>query len=166
MMWKKELLQKCNMHKIEPKLGDTVIFFCPKTVSDDVKIDLVNTLPKDLTYEFITGPKPSTTGRLEALLMQVRGLSISYSGNDPKNPIIYVLGVSDENKEWFSNEAQRILSNDGFYEGWTIQVGGEEKKMVALPTAKRDCAILKDDVLNLRITLANCKSIDEFILMM
>ncbi len=165
-MWKTKLMQMCEVYKIEPKVRmNKVIFICPKMPEEGIRVKLVKLLPDNYSYDFHEEPKSTTKGRLDFMAMGLGGVGCNLEGNKPKHPIIKVLGLPEGNREQFEEEANKILSQDSYYESWVIKMDDcirRGVRSVTLPTVHRDTSISKDDIMNVKIALGNCKDVLEF----
>ena len=168
-----KLHQQCAKYKIEPgeiRTENRIIFFCPEIPDEKIRIEIVNMIPKEIEYQFVVGPKASTT---ETLILMFRSLNVSpftlmnflktFSEEVVKGSrhlsIEINTQIPDDAPLW--NEIEKLIAQDGFYKTWTITLGDktitEKTLKIATEISEqhniRDHAILDEDIINLRISL-------------
>jgi len=178
-----KLHQHCAKYKIEHgemRNENKIIFFCPEMPDKKIRVELISMIPKEAKYDFVIGPKISTTETLVLMLqtLNVQPLDIimflkilSEKAAKGDHHLLIELNnvISDDNPFW--NEVGEVIAQDGFYKTWTITLGNKtvtEKTMkVAAEMSEhhhiRDHAILDDDMIDLKISLGKNQDVLDFI---
>jgi len=180
---REKLHKRCKEHRIEYgeiRNEDRFIFICPEIPDEKIKIELINMIPKESKYTFLTGPKRTTT---ETLVLMFKALNVhnldiiklfkdiseGVKNKDRHFTASFKESVPDDNTFW--TDIGETLSKDGYYKTWTITMGNRtvtEKTMkltaeISKSHDIRDHAILPDDILNLKISLGKKQDVFDFI---
>lgn len=170
-MWIDDLRNMCNNFRIEPFITDNkkIIFFCPKIPETEIKNKLIKILPKTKKYEFIEGPKISTTQAIKAIFSQA-GI-IKAEVEQTKHKLIIKAETfpnfgDNLNPLW--GAINRVLEQDGFFTSWKITINDKTANIdlkVAQEIKKHPKwdKITDDDLINLKILLNQNKDVNDFI---
>jgi len=178
MDFREELLQRCKEKNMEPdQNGKYVTFFCARTPTDEDKRHILGPLPvdfiKDLVIEFKEGLKQSTDLRVRMAASKNSLMALTCEPED-KRKAVHCHGsfapMMESNPEKVFEELSTIFMEDGWPDVWDIQIGDDSrtynrKVIQELQTHKtsRAFSFTEDDVLNLKIQLGACASVDDFI---
>lgn len=175
MSWELEFNQLCSENAIEPILdGNKFLLVVPKIPSEEVQRKIRAVVPETINFEYSEGPKMVTTAGLRSLFANA-GAQEAMVQIDKHSLLITIKSESPLLTEQDSQVwplVRQFLLADKFVEGWKILVNdtvmSEYNRQLATTLAsqtrpERDRGFTSDDILNLRITLENCKSVDEFI---
>jgi hypothetical protein len=177
MDWENELIKICLENGIEPILGMSGerLLIVPKMPNEDLKQKIREIVPSELQYKFIEGPKIMTTEGLRMILSYC-GVKSAFMKRENHTLNISITSDSPHLTEQDSEVwpvIDKLLTTDAFIEGYEIKVNDKimatynrqvEKAIASRTlTIERDVCPSKDDILNLRITLENCKDVSDFI---
>jgi hypothetical protein len=172
--WEQEFLQICIENKIEPVIskGNDYLLVVPKLPSKEVQDRLRAIIPSDIQYRYSEGPRVITTEGLRAIFMQlgVQGASIEMKGHD------LILQIDMENFQMVEesspiwNSVNKLISSDSFVENWKAIVNDKVvydsktvKTMANQTRPEREICPTKEEIMDLRIILENCKDANDFI---
>lgn len=168
-----KFMAACKRNDVEPVvMKDMLIFLCPKEPSEDLKRCLLSYLPspEQYVYRFMEGPKTGTIRALRTLGAQA-GAEEFLVRLDGHKALIEIKGDSPafDVGSTFWVALEELLYGDKFFSGWTVKLNGQIRmsydRKIAQEIASRGNRepILKDDILNLQITLGACESVDDFL---
>jgi hypothetical protein len=175
MSWETDLDKVCRDYKIEPMLeGPDFLLVVPKMPSQEVQDKLKSIIPPEIKYRYVEGPRLVTTISLRTLFQQIPGISATVEIKDKEHEMIFKIdgdaGAFSEEDSQALAFMKSILNADTFVENWKIIVNGTTiydskiSKMLAMQVRpERDACPTLDEIMDLRITLENCQTIDEFI---
>jgi len=167
---KKEFREACADHQLDYKLlGDNKItFFCSRTPDPSLKKMIVSHLPKGWKYKFQECPRQSTIDTINTLVNQIRmGMTLSESSHGLE---IHLHPPRDVElpQELIESLASLVL-NDPYYDVLKIKVNtkvvyGFDRKIADLISSQSgERPINNDDLLNLKISLETCQTVEDFI---
>ena len=167
---KKEFREACFENHLEYRvLGENRIkFFCSKAPDPSLKKKIISHLPKGWKSVFEECPRQSTINTINSLIDELRmGMSVTSSKRGIEihlHPPTHVEFPSD-----LINSLAQIIQSDHYYDRVTIKVnakivyGFDRKIADLLASQSGDRPINNDDLLNLKITLETCQTVEDFI---
>lgn len=173
MNWAEQLVE--NLKSLNAEVvrdGRRLVVTCPKEFDRQHKATLCKSVPSDFELEFVEGMKQSTTHHLQQLLQRTVMMGSAQPEFTSRDLTIHINGQLREEPDW--QELDEILAKDGYPEKWAVKINGQEahsnsgQKIEALQKvadnlARRDQILTDDDVLNVRISLANVETVEDFI---
>jgi hypothetical protein len=173
--WQTEFETICRQNSIEPLTnGNMLLLIVPKMPKEDIKQKIREIVPSELELQYQEGPKIVTTESLKILFTNVgaKSASVKFIGH---TMIIDILCdsealTSEDSPVWLSLTA--LLKNDAFILAWKVIVNGKvmsefdhriNKAISSRSAPERDICPTLDEILDLRITLENCKDVNDFI---
>ena len=175
MSWERDFDRLCGEHKIEPVLeGSEFLLVVPKMPSQEIQDKLKTIIPPEIKYRYVEGPRLVTTISLQTMFKQIQGISATVEIKDKEHSMIFKIdgdaGAFSEEDSQALAFMKSLLNADTFVENWKIIVNGTTiydskiSKMLAMQVRpERDACPTLDEIMDLRITLENCQTIDEFI---
>lgn len=181
MSWQQDLLKKCKEIDIEP-VGEEnkIILLCSNVPDSDTQKEIINMIPSEQGYtcEFKESPKQSTLQQITQIMSNVMGPVAMMMGGlklslDKKHLKVEInIELTDNLQLW--EQFDELLKKDKFFESWEFVVMGkqvhsynqlimEKLNQNFEDTKKFNRYIQEDDILNLKISLGKCETIDEFL---
>jgi len=173
--WQEEFLQVCKDNSIEPvPNGKELLLVVPKTPSKEIQLKLKAMIPETYSIKYTESPRIFTTEGLRILVSQAGATTAEM---EIKGHII-VLSIKSESPLLTEQDSgvwkalKGLLLKDQFVEGWKVTVNdmimSEYNRKLSETLAKqtrpeRDYCPTNDDIMNLKITLENCKDVNDFI---
>ena len=168
---------KCLKHDVEAVInGDnTLVFICAHTPEIGIQKELLEQVPETQKHEFVERLKLVTVATISFTVSHLPGLKLTPppmfepSKRNPRHLILSVSGdIEVEDPMWTS--IRTALEKDNFVESYEIHLNGHSfvdwnRKIVAeiAGRVKSENTISSDDLVNLKISLETCTSVDDFI---
>ena len=172
--WEQEFLSICIKNKIEPIIdgAGNYLLVVPKMPDKEIQDRLRTLIPSDIQYTYSEGPRLVTTEGLKQIFGQLKVQSATIELKDHD----LILRVNMENTQMVDecspiwDPVNKLVSSDPFVENWKAIVNDKFiydskviKTMANQTRPERDTCPTKDDIIDLRITLENCRDVNDFI---
>jgi len=175
--------KKCQTHGIEAVPSEEGIrFVCPKIPAKSVQEDLVKELPAEMKYKWVEDLKKSTISTLDMVFTQLKSSSL-LKGATLKRPSPHRFRIDFEANERLAEQVEQffakdgkaiahieeILQKDGYPEYYEISLDGKEITtysrigQVARAQVTDHGVITDSDVIDLRIVLGTCDTVEDFL---
>ena len=177
MDWRIDLMKRCKEKNIEiSQEGPMVTFFCPKEPTEADKLEIVGPIPVKtlsvLNVEFVASWKPSSSTKIETI-SKMSGVVLSVENKMKDKTVVCrgtILPQMGGDPEKIFTEISDTIMEDGWADAWEITIGDDcrtfNRKVIETLTSHnitREFSFTPDEILNLRIDLENCQTIDDFI---
>lgn len=176
--WEQKILRICKREGIEIVPAQThsgqnaFIFHRAEPLDQKVIGEIRETVPIDIPINFKYQDKPSTLPALITLVLTSGARRPPLFKVEGRHLIFDICDLEPERVDRMKIDT--ILEQDGYFQSWTIKVDGQELYEMNLVGRRlaheihknlenRDQILTDSDVTDLRISLENCDSVDEFL---